>query len=262
MPRQLTLATTCIIASFALSTPALADCPVPNVLINGQVADASEVMENFDAIAGCYDAGVTTSGTPASGEVAVFSGAKTITGGNLSGDITTSNSTVTTLSPSGVTAGTYSNPNLTVDAKGRVTAAENGSGGGGVRATGTLFPSSPTLGDFFFRTDRGIEYFWDGSRWLSAQIFTVNVPLDNGGSYTSSAMNQARSVVARHGHASIYIERVTLGHILVGSGNWTVFFNLNGPAGISPSINVSTISSGAHYYTESVIGAAVTDMTD
>jgi hypothetical protein len=36
--------------------------------------------------------------------------------------------------------------------------------------TGTSFPGSPTTNDRFYRTDRAIEYYWDGTRWLSTQI--------------------------------------------------------------------------------------------
>ena len=66
---------------------------------------------------------VTTTGTPASPELAVFSGASSITNGDLTGDVTTSGTTVTTLAATGVTAGPYTAPNITVDAKGRITAA-------------------------------------------------------------------------------------------------------------------------------------------
>lgn len=69
---------------------------------------------------------VTTTGSPASGNLTKFSGATSITNADLTGDVTTSGTVATTLANSGVSAGTYGStvkiPVITVDAKGRATA--------------------------------------------------------------------------------------------------------------------------------------------
>lgn len=107
-----------------------ATCTVPEIITNGQIADATKVMDNFEAVAACTEDAITSTGSPSTASIAVFSSPQTVASGDLTGDVTTSGGTVTELAATGVTPGNYSSANITVDAKGRIVAAANGSGSG------------------------------------------------------------------------------------------------------------------------------------
>lgn len=53
-----------------------------------------------------------------------------------------------------------------------IAGAELGQSNGALAWTGgTSFPGSPATGDRYYRTDRNIEYFYDGTRWLSVTLY-------------------------------------------------------------------------------------------
>lgn len=90
------------------TTRAQAACTVPNSITNGQVADATAVMGNFNALKDCVDGAVKPSGTPAAGNLSTFSSSNTITNGNISGDCTTAGTlTVTCTKTNGTSFGAF-----------------------------------------------------------------------------------------------------------------------------------------------------------
>ncbi len=132
---------------------------------------------------------VTTTGSPASGNLSVFSGATSITNSDLTGDVTTAGTVATTLATSGVSAATYGSatavPVITFDAKGRATSATTASlvgGTGSVPSGGWTVRNGILWNNFTCPTSLGMNVLDNAS--LNLRLLTT--PL-GGATYTCIA---------------------------------------------------------------------------
>jgi hypothetical protein len=91
------------------------------------------------------------------------------------------------------------------------------------RTSGTAFPGSPTTGNFFYRTDRNIEYYYDGTRWLSTQVHFVPIPnTDFLLPRTATTLGMCRAANPWAALYDIYVIDAVFHNYVTATSTWTI----------------------------------------
>jgi len=124
---------------------------------------------------------------------------------------------------------------------------------GGV-PVGTSFPGSPATNDRFYRTDIGLEFFYDGTRWLSTEIFILNTAITQGALFPLTATQNDALAVAPPPlpgtdiYLLTYRARIFInsgGTALDASNKWVGNLHKYDSAVSSTTVVTTTIASGA-----------------
>lgn len=117
--------------------------------------------------------------------------------------------------------------------------------------SGAAFPGSPANGDRFFRTDRDIEYFYDGTRWLSTQLFTFAANVNGQATTTINWLP-----VPYQGTYGLWIERFEASTFLsVTPAEWDVVLSWRNAA--SANTVLATLDGSADTATTWIVKSAV-----
>ena len=137
---------------------------------------------------------------------------------------------------------------------------------------GPAFPGVKATGDRWFRTDLGMEFFWDGTRWLSTQMFsTGNMAVGSGSApvqpYTASAaVGSLRVGIDSIGGSDIWLDHVFASVTVAGGGTalsashkWVVTFTSQpANAAMGGTINIDSGASSVWRKFSTSIGALFT----
>lgn len=124
----------------------------------------------------------------------------------------------------------------------------------GAVSGGTSFPGTPATNRRFFRSDRGIEYFYNGTRWLSTQLFNETLPQFGAPAapYAATILTAERLGVPWQGvydHWLVEFQFVfhiqSGGTALSASHKWVSVLSKQVAAGTQTAIATATIDSGA-----------------
>lgn len=123
--------------------------------------------------------------------------------------------------------------------------------GGAKVSTGEAFPAVPAVNDLCFRTDLGLVFYWNGTRWLSAQVYETVLPAVINQSATAGDLARTPTPSLRGG-TDIWLVQANLSGFYVAGGtalsashNWLVRLDVIAPGGTLNDRASFVVNSGA-----------------
>lgn len=117
---------------------------------------------------------------------------------------------------------------------------------GSIATGGTAFPASPAANDLYYRTDRDLLYFYDGTRWLTTTLYQAVLPI---------ALNNLTASTSETGHMpfppgghSLYVEAFRTSFFIGTTNSSTAYWSLalksyNGNTPTTLATNATSASS-------------------
>lgn len=106
---------------------------------------------------------------------------------------------------------------------------------------GTSFPGSPSAGDRYFRTDLGMEFYWDGTRWLTTTLYSYPIAVQSAVS-PISATNTLNAAYP-HPTMSIWVQDLLFSSYVTTTSSGTQYWTA---ALVGPGTSCSTVSNLAN----------------
>jgi hypothetical protein len=94
-------------------------------------------------------------------------------------------------------------------------------------ASGTSFPGSPSTNDQYFRTDRNLGYYYDGTRWLSIQLFRQSFNNNENANPTSTNGAVLGAWPVTQGDNGIWIVSFQVTTFVLTTNNGSQYWNLS-----------------------------------
>lgn len=97
----------------------------------------------------------------------------------------------------------------------------------------TANPAGPATNTEIFRSDRGLDFYYDGTRWLSKQVFGATMGVtDTGTTFPISATGGAyRGGNIWFGIYDVLVIHIATWYVITGVGNWSVAISAEGAGG-------------------------------